>query len=26
MIEKFENHPEQYEKHHEGAMQFSQIK
>lgn len=26
MIEKFESHPEQYEKHHEGAMQFSQIK
>ena len=26
MIEKFENHPEQHEQCHEGAMHFSQIK
>ena len=26
MIEKFEKHPEQYEKHHKGLMSFSQIK
>jgi len=26
MIEKFENHPEQYERHHKGKMSFSQIK
>ena len=26
MIEKFENHPEQYEQCHEGAMHFSQNK